>query len=336
MKRILICILSSMIIIVCTSCTALLSTTQTYLAAFGSTNNADSFQSRTKLKLSLDLSKLPDNTRKDLEIFKEVKINIDEMIDNKNNKGQIDIFIALGEIPLNVRVYLNNNKTYIRDGKKYVLTTSGGYGETFKDKEKSFGSYSKFYKDIKNIWVHSVEKEILAKEHSTIVYTPDGDMKVTQLSLELTDKKIRNILIKLAESISKNEDIKKAIIESSMPYRPEAANRTEYVSEIRNFLNILPEKITKSKDKFGINKLKLTARIDKDSYIIDQTVAGKLFLKIKDANIGISFDAKTTKWDFNRKIKIDIPKMNKKDIKPIESYNMSNFAKDFQEAIKNN
>jgi hypothetical protein len=193
--------------------------------------------------------------------------------------------------------------------------------------------YAKVKDEIKRIWTESVKDEIIANEGNSFESTPEGDIKVNQLSLELTDQKAKNILDNIFNIISQNEAIKKFSNEMAIRFFDGEVSEEETKEGVEGFFDKLADLNEEINDSFTINKLKLTAKIDKDMYIIDEMLEGELI--IKDGTEGeavLSFEINTTRWDIDRDIKIDIPKINENEI--ISGDEADDFLNDFFMKIK--
>jgi hypothetical protein len=194
--------------------------------------------------------------------------------------------------------------------------------------------YKTLTDEAKKIWVDAVKNEIISSEGTSVENTPDGDIKVTNLALELTDEKEKNILEKLADLLSTNEFLLDQAKKGSEQYGPKDANRDTVNKEIEKFFKNLPENMRKQRDNYTLDTLKLTVKVDKDSYIISQSLSGGITIKGDDVGeLKIGFKFEETYWNINRKVNISIPQIKKEDLGDWKDLDTSNteYMEEFKE-----
>lgn len=313
MKKIFISVVIIAFMFSVVACSMLNSTTQKYLNALNNTQKVDTLESKTESKITIDLSKASDEVKKNLDNFKEITFNVDESIDNKNKKIETNNYISFGKYSWGTKVYIDGDDAYMKINDKYLELNAVGDDDAQEDSELK-KEYEEFSKELAAIWKESIQKEILTGEGNSIESTPDGDIKVTQLSLELNDEKTKNILDSLAGLLSKSEIMKKLAVENAKEYAPiEETEKEEMVENINSWFDKLPENMKDYKEKFFVENLKLTAKIDRDSYIIEEMFEGEIVLKL-DGEIRIKFNTSTTRWNINREVKVNIPKITEEDL----------------------
>ena len=346
-KKILLMSFSLTVIIAFSACGITTSPTQTYISAFEKTENAETMQVQTKTILTLDLSNASDEARNNLEAFKEIKLNTDEWIDRKNKKTETRLFLQAGDIMGEASLYEDGDLAYLKSsflGGKYIKLNE--FANDFDTQPYMNEEFIDFYEDIFIIWKNSVQNEILENEGNSIENTPDGDIKVKIVSLELNDESIKSILAKFAKELSENKEIidifakmnskiVDSMISAGVEGMDESISKEEISNEVKLFYTNLPEKLDKVSDKFRVNKLKLTARIDKDSYIISQKLEGSITI-MTEGEIVINFEQEIKRWDIDSgEVKVDIPQISDEDLFDIEEFNDSKAMKDmFEKFIK--
>ncbi len=324
MKRFFGFLILVMLVFYTAACSLQNSTTQKYLIALENTQSADTMQSKTEAKISIDLSNASDEAKKDMENLQNITFNIDETVDNKNMKIESNNYISFGKYSWGTKFYVNGDEIFLKVNDKYVKLDSGDKGSFV----SADGNINKEHKELADevavIWKDTVQKEILTGEGNFIESTPDGDIKITQLSLELNDEKSKKILESLAEVLSKSEMAKKTAIESAQRYgdidKLDEEEKKKVITSISEWFDKLPENMKDYNEKFSIENLKLTAKIDKDSYIIDEVFEGEFVIK-HEGEIRISFNVNTTRWDINKKLSVNIPQISEEDLIDEESFN---------------
>ncbi|WP_010252330.1 hypothetical protein [Acetivibrio cellulolyticus] len=331
MKKLVIPVIVVMFMFYTVACSMLGSTTQKYLGALNNTQKADTMQSKTESKITIDLSKASDEAKKNFENFKDITFNVDETVDNKSKRSETNCFIGFGKYSWGTKLYIDGDKAFLKVNDKYAKMTPQDNGTIVSADGKINKEYQELGNELATIWKDTVQKEILTGEGNFIESTPDGDVKITQLSLELNDEKSKKILDSLAGVLSGSEIAKKTAIENVKKYgnyeKSDEEEKKEVINNISEWFDKLPENMKDYKEKFSIENLKLTAKIDKDSYIIDETFHGEIVIKY-EGEIRISFDINTTRWNINREVNVNIPEISEKDL-----MNESNFDEEMDETF---
>lgn len=331
MKKIIISITALIVMFCFTACSMMGSATQKYLVALNKTQKAETMESKTESKITIDLSKTSDEVKKNLDNFKEITLNIDETRDSKNKKVEWNNFIGFGKFSWGTKLYVNGDDVFLKVDDKYAKLTPNDKNEFVSPDGEINKEYEQLANELAAIWKDTVQKEILTGEGNSIESTPDGDIKITQLSLSLNDEKSKKILDSLAELLSKSEIAKKTAIENAEKYgnyeKSGEEGKKEVTDTISQWFDKLPENMDNYKEKFSIENLKLTAKIDKDSYIIDEMFEGEIVIKY-EGEIRIGFNVNTTRWNINKEVNVNIPEIKEEDLIKEE-----NFDKEMQETF---
>lgn len=317
LKKIVAIITVIYFLFVMTACSMLGSPTKKYLEAFMKTEAAATLEAKSTYKIGLDTSKASDEIKQKLDNMKNISINIDKVVDNRNRKMVLNSFFSVGDATATSKAILDGDNILMQmpfQRGKYLRLYASGKDSPNNKNNQNFETYKKLFGNISDLWKNEIEKEILANEGSSIENTPDGDIKVTQLSLELTDERAKNILRKLAEIVSRDEALKKSFIDNAAGYIQGNMSDVEKKKQMEEWFSTLPEKLDEIKDKFSVEKLKLAARVDRDSYIIDETLECTLIIKI-DGELRMDISSHTTRWNIdNTSLRFDIPQIRREDI----------------------
>ncbi|NLP14725.1 MAG: hypothetical protein GX383_09695 [Clostridium sp.] len=303
-----------------TSSCVMQSTAQKYMDSYNNTMKAETLQMRTEGRISIDLSGASESQKEILEGFKNVTFNIDEAMDHKNGRGESNYYINIGGNIINTRIFAQEDKIFmsfpgVDSETRYIKFDLNG--ENFEESlnKELMGEYGKIKDELNRIWTEAVKNEIIANEGNSFENTPEGDIKVNQLSFELTDEKVKNILGEFLRLVSQNEAVKKFSIETGQRFSNEEILKEDIEEGIEGLFDKLDGYDKEIKESFTLKKLKLTAKIDKDRYIIDERLKGEII--IKDGTEGkavVSFEINTTRWNINRDIDINIPQIDEDEI----------------------
>ncbi|MHB8126655.1 MAG: hypothetical protein ACYDEJ_13655 [Desulfitobacteriaceae bacterium] len=338
LKKLLVVLLTLGLMFTTTACGLFQSTTQKYMQALDKTQKAEDMQVQTQFVLNFDLAKAGEDIKQNLDKFKNITINTDQWIDNKNKKSETQSFVKAGEMLIDSKIYVNGENVYLKSsftGDKYLDLTSSAKQNT-QDNKLNLKEQEKFNQDLQEIWKNSVQNEILTQEGNSIENTPDGDIKVSNLILELNDQKSKNILRKLADLVAKNDSLIALMSQSGAEFYEDNLSVAEKTKLIQDWAKKLPETLENNQDKLVIEKMKLTAKIDKDSHIIDEILEGSILIKC-DGELRINFNQHTTRWNIDSgKVKVNHPQINKDNLMAVQdiTLNNSDMIKEFIESYK--
>jgi hypothetical protein len=111
--------------------------------------------------------------------------------------------------------------------------------------------------------------------------------------------------------------MKKTAIENAEKYSQleefDNEGKAELTRNISDWFDKLPGNMKDYKEKFTVENLKLTAKIDKDSYIIEEIFEGEIVLKL-EGEIRIEFNTSTTRWNINKEVNVDMPEISEEDL----------------------
>ncbi|RKL63419.1 hypothetical protein DXT63_06525 [Thermoanaerobacteraceae bacterium SP2] len=145
-------------------------------------------------------------------------------------------------------------------------------------------------------WINLLKKGNIARLGNIILSTPDGDVKARKFNISLKEEHLKPAL---KESL----DI---LREDMISKNPKNAKDLEKVFA----------QLEKMMDSAKIEKFLYEAYIDRDDYIVEDTVNLKIsFPEDKSSGLVKSFELETTStmWDMEKPVTIDFPAINKQN-----------------------
>jgi hypothetical protein len=280
-----------------------LSATQKYLKAMNNISKIDSYESLSILNINFDLDEASKEDKKNLNDIKKISLNMD----TKYSNGDFiqEIFFDSNEMVMDNTIYVFDNKAYLKSSftdEKYMDLNEYNFEEE-NEEDKNLTE------DVYSIWKDSIENEIMEEEGNSIITTPDGDIKVNQVSLSLNDKKVKKIIKEIVKLIDENDSLKDSVISSIKTYSDSKSDEENFESWFEN----LSETLDKYEDNIEINKLTLNAKYNKDNYILEQSFEGEIIIK-NDGVIKVDFDYSMKNWNINKDVNLDIPDIKDNDI----------------------
>ena len=291
-----------------------MNTLEKYKTAFEKTSSLKSYQEKTEIELGIDLSNLSEKQKKDFENFSEININSQKKAGSDGNK-EIDVYFKTQKLDgVDGKIYNIGDEVFFKtsiipklvkvnkDSIKGTELAQKNYNLSI-DKEKM----EKIAVKLNAIWKESIKDQIIANEGNEIVPTPDGDIKVTKLILELTDERAKKIMQDFFNSISNDPEMLDFFISTAQAGID--ANKSidgKAKTEIKKMFKELSQNFEKWKENFEIDKLKITAKIDKDYHIIQDDIENELTIRVPE-QIKVKFKASTTLWDINKPLTVTLP-----------------------------
>jgi hypothetical protein len=328
-KRIFAIITAAAFLLSAAACSMMLNPTQKYLMAFTRFMETDSCQEALEGSIRLDLSKASEKAQSELKQFKDIKFNLDSKVDGKNKKSEFNAFITLGETIMNTKLYADGGILYMQAYDRedqFIRFNSAGGTQGNADHSKNFAAFEQLFHEMGGIWKNSIEKEILSSSGNSIEHTPDGDIKVTILSLELTDEKSKRILELLVETAVKNQAFTDQALSNAVMSMQNGKTREEKEREMEKAFTEFPETLRKVKDKYTLEKLQLQAKVDSDNNIIDQTLDGTIVIK-SEGELRIDFHLHSKKWNINSSsVKVVIPTITNENTIDSKDYDFNSMG----------
>ncbi len=316
-KILVICIT---FILIFTGCNTKGKTTQRYLDALENMENVKSMEEQLTVDIKIDTKNATEEIKKEFEGYENINIAVDTQQNWDVEKLVSDIYIKLKSISLYSKFYIDGENVFLKTPlfEEYILLNETQMQDKVSD-TISPEVYEQIFKDFALVWREAVRNEIMESEGDTVVNTPDGDMKVKILTLELDDMRSKKIINELVKNISKNEDIKKMILEN-IEQNGQIEETEEVKQKVIEGLDKLPMTYAEIEDKYTIEEIKIVAKLDRDDYIIEDMSTFKIHLLEQDITISVTTNAK--RWNINQPIEIEIPSIQPEDMITPEEINM--------------
>ena len=163
--------------------------------------------------------------------------------------------------------------------------------------------------EIKNKWLEILNKKDVVSGNKTLLTTEDGEIKVTQFSINLTGEQIKQLLNESLDIIVKD----KSVDELAKGVTDENGNKIEFEKLVNNLKNKMNDTT--------IRDFKYTGYIDIDGYIIQENI--ELIADFDNVESGkiLSTDLKMQikHWSIEKEQKFEFPELTKDNILEQES-----------------
>ncbi|WP_427338351.1 hypothetical protein [Caloranaerobacter sp. DY30410] len=311
MRKIIILLLSIVLIISLTACRQ--NDFESFIEATKKTDAIKIGQKEivTILEFDFDTEGLSDEEIKALNYFKKVESKFYITFDYESKKIIARSYYNFSGLGFDSEFYMNEGRSFIKVPilGKYIklndVTDENGSGKP-KQSQYEFMSTETFGA-IKNKWIEIIKQDDVFTGKKSIMSTPDGEVKVTNYTIRLNEKRIKEFLNYFMEVIYKDKKFK----ENFEAYLKQVSNEKVKMDFDEIYFNF-----KKMLDDSDIKEFNYDAFIDIDGYIIKENIEMELDLK-KSKGKGINsikFNLQNKRWSIEKKQKFEFPEIKEKDI----------------------
>ncbi|MGF7059382.1 hypothetical protein [Brassicibacter mesophilus] len=288
---------------------------QTYKDAVKNTNEIKQGQMSFELAIENEYNTegLSVDAIRQLNYFKEIesKTSVVFKEESKDTKIMSRNYFNFGGMGFDSAFYKNEDTAFIKMpilGKYVVLD---GFNREFNSKEnQNDDMMENAIDEIKNKWIKILNRKDVVSGNKTLLTTEDGEIKVTQFSINLTGEQIKQLINESLDIIVNN----KGVNEIANEVTDEEGNKLE----VEKFINDLKDKM----NDITIRDFKYTGYIDIDGYIIQEDI--ELIADFDNAESGevLSTDLKMQMkhWNIEKEQKFEFPELTKDNTLDQESF----------------
>lgn len=312
MKRIFIVIISIILIVSLVGCKK--NDLENFKQAVNKTSKIQKGQMSVQsiTELDIDSKDLTKEEIKNLNYIRKVEVDLNIMFDDVLNKIITRTYFNLGGLGFDSVFYDDGEKKYLKLPilGKYMLLNSENMNNEYTN--KNVGDKEEFITEdtknfIKNKWLSILKEDDVFSGEESILTTPDGEVKVTHYTINMTNEQIKALLNEMIDAISKDKKLKASV----KKYIRENEVQIEEFS-MKQFFDKFKENINKS----TISNFTYDAYIDIDGYIIDENIQ----IEIKFDNSayknfkGMMYSLNIKRWDIEKEQEFDFPNLNKENL----------------------
>lgn len=256
---------------------------------------------------------------RELNYFKNIKGSFNTAYDDEQKKEVFRNYLSFGGIGFDYDLFINGEEIFVK------LPVIGKYmriddiqAPITKDQKKGKAELiDPETKDaINDKWLKLLQKEDIFKGSSTVLTTPDGEVKATEYTIRLNDEQIKSLAEYSIDMLSRDEKLE----ERFGKYIRENVKHHKDVS-LKKLLSDMKENI----NKYTVESFGYTAYVDIDGYIVNEIV--EITLKVNSAEAaamnGLSYKLDIKNWDINKAQKFDFPELTDENTVDIDSINQS-------------
>ncbi|WP_432407616.1 hypothetical protein [Wukongibacter sp. M2B1] len=317
MKRVLLFLLSVVFLISLAACKN--DDFDAYIKAVNKTNEIKRGQQSKDLKINMDfdMEGLSDEEIKKLSYFKSLNSKFNITFDNDLNKSIGRNYFNFGGLGFDMTFYRNGEESFIKMPilGKYLLLDESLIDTYLKDeeidKEEKKCISEKTIKELGEKWIDTIKRDDVFAGKDSVMSTPEGEVKVTEYTIKLTDEQFKKLLTESGDILLKDEKLKETIDEYVRRIR-EGESDFNFNDAISNFKEGIEES--------EFENLSYIAFIDIDGYIVKEIIEFSIRFrgqKYEGMN-GFEYYLETNSWDIEKDQKFEFPELTKENTMDID------------------
>lgn len=256
------------------------------------------------MEIGFNKEGLPEDALEFLKFFENLKLSLKDEFDKGKNESVKKIFLQSGELGIDAKIYTRGDVSYVITplipkilvikGEELIHIGSGDINDL------NIPSLSEeSLEQLKNVWQSLYSQENVTALEDIVLDTPGGKVKAKKYRVKLTDQQLKPALKKSMEIISQDKGFM-----DSLEIMMESMDEEIIIRDIlRQSIKLL--------DQATINSFDQLAYIDRDNYVIEETVNLDITLHFTEPGTPrqYKFNLIIERWDLNREPKIDFPEV---------------------------
>jgi hypothetical protein len=207
MKRILSLIAIILIVFSLSACSE--NAIETYKTAMENTENLESGKTRTTIKIDnqFDTDNLSEEELDEIEKFENIEITATTMYDRVNQKIQTNLYYKYGNVGYDFLIYITEGNGYIKfpmENKFLEVSKLFKSLENLEELDEDEAS-SELFNKISDKWLEMLQKDNVVRGGKSVMDTDDGDVKVTEYTIEPSNDQLFMFLFDVIKIIEDNK-----------------------------------------------------------------------------------------------------------------------------------
>ncbi|MDI6707100.1 MAG: hypothetical protein QME73_12755 [Bacillota bacterium] len=313
MKRAVFCILAAVLIITAAASCTRKSDYEVFMEANEKTGKVEMGKLSMEISMNMDFNKegLPEEAKKFLGLFEKFNLELNDEFNRKKEEGLKKVFLQTGEMGIDGKLYTRGKVGYVItplipkivvvQGEELIHLNTGKF-----DKEDIPKLSDNSLEQLNRIWTALYSDENVSALEDIVMETPEGSVKAKKFVVKLTDEQLKPAIKKSMDVFMKDEQLingMKNIMEG------QSAEFHGFTVEemLRQNISIL--------DQATVNNFTQVAYIDRDNYVIDETVSMDITFHFTEPGMPnhYSFSMRIKRWDLNKEPKIYFPEVNEEN-----------------------
>lgn len=313
MRRIALYILAAVLILTAAASCTRKSDYEVFMEANEKTEKVEMGKSSMEISINMDFNKegLPEEAAKFLGLFEKLKLELTDEFNRKKEEGLKKVFLQAGNMGIDGKLYTRGKVGYVItplipkivvvQGEELVHLNSGKFDG---DDMPKLSDHS--LEQLDRIWTSLYSDESVSALEDIVMETPEGSVKAKKFAVNLTDEQLKPAIKKSIDIFMTDEQLMNGM-KNIMEGQSGEYNGFTVEEMLRQNIRML--------DQATVNNFTQVAYIDRDNYVIDETVSMDITFHFTEPGTPnhYSFSMKIKRWNLNKEPQIYFPEVNEEN-----------------------
>lgn len=313
MKKVFVIFLPIILIISLAACEK--NNFEAFINASNKTSDIKRGQENLTLNLNLDFNTegLSSEQLKKLNYFKNIEARFNTVYDKELEKTISRTYFNFGGLGFDVNFYDDGEKSFIKmpiigDYMMIDEELKGDFTQNMETEDVKGECISEeAFKAIKDKWLNTIKRDDVFTGKDSVMTTPDGEVKITEYSIKLTDEDFKTFLNESIDIIRNDENLKENITKYI-----NSDNEGKEEINIEEFFDSFKKNLEQSK----IENLRYKAYIDIDGYIIKEAI--DFHIKFEDMSMSrmkeLKYSFEVNRWSIEKEQNLEFPELTEENV----------------------
>lgn len=270
-------------------------------------------EQNVEMNINLNIPSKDPMTAIMLQMLNNIKLDMHIVTDDENMQSLSDMTLNLGGMAYNIKAYSTKENVIMKLPMipQYVVQEQT---INLNDKE----GLNDITNKLTEAMLDSIKDENIKINGEKTISTPEGDVKVKELVMSFSNDEAKEVMKEIVNIMFENEEMSKLLeenIKKNLELKGETVTDEKVQIRLKETKENFKNGFTNFEQELTIDKLNVVYLVDKNN-----TARGSEFeISISGRNeetgqdILIDLNGKSKIWNINKKVKIEIPEINKEN-----------------------
>lgn len=271
-------------------------------------------QQKIELDLSLDIENPDPMMAGYLQMLQDVSLEIDIKSDTESMMSEGKFTVDLNGMAYTVDVYVTPEHVALRIPitPQYVVQEIEEDMEMDEDDKKEMLD---FVAEISKTMLDNIEDDKIINNGKKDIATPQGDLKVTEIAVEMSDAEIKEIMEQVVDIMFENSWMREYMVQgvkTALESEDEVITDESIEAKLAEIKSEIDIAFDEMNEVLQINGLNMTYFIDSKNNLRKTDFEFTVAIEDEETeqNITVEFKGTTDVWNINEDLEMDIPEIN--------------------------
>jgi len=305
---------------------------QIFKEALERTEAVEKGKAQLELDMKIEFNKegLSEDETEFMEFLEEFKLSLKDEFNREKKESLKKIFIQTKDMGFDAKVYIKDKTMYIITPiiPKILVVEDNRLAESNSKKTFKEGTVYQYFpklsensiKQLKKLWNDLYNEENVSSLKNIVLDTPEGKAKARKFEIKLKDEQLKPAIKKVMEIILMDEQFRKGLAEVM-----ESSGAVSVEEILQHNMKAI--------DQATINNFNQHAYIDRDNYVIEETVNMDMTFPFSKPGTprNYHFEMKIKRWDLNKEPEIYFPEVTQENSINLEELKKEKFDELFKD-----